>query len=402
MWKIKSVVIAIAPVLISLLIGLYYNNNNRKCINPPGVVKYWPFLKKMWNKNDNLRTMKRVFDRLGNEMVNGSVDPDWDVMWSIEYPFIMFSNQMKNLKPHQKVNHFPGIGVIAHKAYMTTHNKLPFIPAAFEFPRMYDEFKSFAEINPDRKFVIKNGDNRGVKVMSIDKMNFKESSGTFIQEFIANPLLIDGHLFDMGVYVLISSINPLRIYRFKSEVLLNFCTDPYYPFDPENVKKYVIRNERKPVFEMYSLRDMILKMGFSLKKSFETHYESLGGDVEGLWNQIDDAIVSLLLRNEEHIIKTTSNFGSTDHFFELVRIDFMIDDNFVAHLIEVNMSPNLTPAEDKYLRLGPGYEQLVFHTLQCVLGLSSNHHLRWAVKLSSGSKFCILSISVPMMTVKPR
>ncbi len=35
---------------------------------------------------------------------------------------------------------------------------------------------------------------------------------TFLQEFISNPLLIDGYKFDIGVYVVITSVKPLRIY----------------------------------------------------------------------------------------------------------------------------------------------------------------------------------------------
>lgn len=38
--------------------------------------KYLPIVLKMWNKNDNLRTMKRVLDRLGYERVNDFED-DW-------------------------------------------------------------------------------------------------------------------------------------------------------------------------------------------------------------------------------------------------------------------------------------------------------------------------------------
>lgn len=33
---------------------------------------YWPIVIDKWNENDNLRSMKRVFDRLGYRIVNGS------------------------------------------------------------------------------------------------------------------------------------------------------------------------------------------------------------------------------------------------------------------------------------------------------------------------------------------
>ena len=38
-----------------------------------------------------------------------------------------------------------------------------------------------------------------------------------------DPLLIDGYKFDIGLYTMITSIDPLRIYVFEGDVLLRFC-----------------------------------------------------------------------------------------------------------------------------------------------------------------------------------
>lgn len=37
---------------------------------------YWPVVLDQWNQNDNLRSHKRVFDRLGYTMVDGT-DEHW-------------------------------------------------------------------------------------------------------------------------------------------------------------------------------------------------------------------------------------------------------------------------------------------------------------------------------------
>ena len=61
--------------------------------------------------------------------------------------------------------------------------------------------------------------------------------GSFIQQFIGNPLLIDGRYafiiqisccsfsnscrkFDIGVYTVITSVDPLRVYTYSGEVLI--------------------------------------------------------------------------------------------------------------------------------------------------------------------------------------
>lgn len=197
------------------LLFILFNDKYQKCseiVKNNKAIKYWPFVDDMWNPNDNLRSAKRVFGRLGHEMVNGSHE-EWDVLVSIEYIFEHFPDQMRNLKPHQRVNHFPGINYITYKAYMTTHNFYSFIPATFSFPDMVEDFKSFVVKNPKKKFVRKSDSNRGVEIVSKDKINFKKNDNKIYQEFIENPLLVDGHAFDLGVYVLITSIDPLRIYR---------------------------------------------------------------------------------------------------------------------------------------------------------------------------------------------
>ncbi len=39
---------------------------------------------------------------------------------------------------------------------------------------------------------------------------------------MANPLLINGHKFDIGVYVVITSLRPLRIYALNGSINLHF------------------------------------------------------------------------------------------------------------------------------------------------------------------------------------
>ena len=47
-----------------------------------------------------------------------------------------------------------------------------------------------------------------------------------VQEYIDDPMLIDGLKFDIRLYVLITSCEPLKIFVFK-EGLVRFATEEY-------------------------------------------------------------------------------------------------------------------------------------------------------------------------------
>ena len=84
--------------------------------------------------------MITVFGRVGYTQ-GGPPAGSWDVLWSHQYPFNTLPPETwRNLKPHHKINHFPGTGCFTSKPRLAT---LPysFIPKAFQLPSQAEEFK---------------------------------------------------------------------------------------------------------------------------------------------------------------------------------------------------------------------------------------------------------------------
>ena len=55
-----------------------------------------------------------------------------------------------------------------------------------------------------------------------------------VQQYIQNPLLIDGYKWDLRIYVAVTSINPLRIYVYE-EGLVRFASEKYDTSDLKNI-----------------------------------------------------------------------------------------------------------------------------------------------------------------------
>jgi glutathione synthase/RimK-type ligase-like ATP-grasp enzyme len=71
---------------------------------------------------------------------------------------------------------------------------------------------------------------RGIKVVTNSQasaiVSTKPTKKCLFQRYVANPYLIDGHKFDLRIYVLVTGVDPLRLYVHE-EGLIRISTVPY-------------------------------------------------------------------------------------------------------------------------------------------------------------------------------
>lgn len=307
--------------------------------------------------------VNKVLKRLGFDRVTENESSTADLLWAHDYPFTKLRSKILELKPHQKVNHYPGCGFLTNKVDLAT-SKLKYIPSAFKLPQDRDEFKTFAEKNPDKRFVVKHHQHRKIKIKRVEEIDFNDNL-TFVQEFIENPLLVDGHKFDIGVYTIITSIDPLRLYIYYGDILFRYCPQKYYPFDPENVDKYIVGDDYIPTWEIPSLSRYYNALGYGMKASFDAFMRNSGKDPQTVWDQVEDAIRLAALAKEPLMKEVVQRFKNNKQaFFEMARFDLMVDANLKVYLMEANMSPNLSSAHFKQNFLL--YEQVIYNVLNLV------------------------------------
>lgn len=106
-----------------------------------------------------------------------------------------------------------------------------FLPKTYILPNEYQYLMQDMQATPGQQWIFKpaaNAQGRGIfvtdKWSEIPQKN--SSSNYVVSEYIANPLLLNGYKFDMRIYVVITCINPLRVYIYE-EGLARFATFKY-------------------------------------------------------------------------------------------------------------------------------------------------------------------------------
>lgn len=259
--------------------------------------KYWLYGRNV--DGGHLKHVNLVLNRLG--LQRETQNSNWDLLWAHDYPFTKLNKEMKSLKLHQRVNHFPGTGYITNKIDLVTSD-LEYIPKSFRLPNDTSKFKKYAAQNKNTLFVQKHNQHRHIYIRNITEIDFNNTD-TFIQEFIGDPLLVDGHKFDIGVYTIITSINPLRVYIYKGDILFRYCPLKYYPFDSTKVDKYIVGDDYLPTWEVPALSNYYDNIGLGMKASFDAYMNNKKIDTDDIWQQAEDAIRIAILAREPLIVK---------------------------------------------------------------------------------------------------
>ena len=114
-----------------------------------------------------------------------------------------------------------------------------FFPRTYLLPSEFGDFKaSFAKANKPVYTVKPEAgcQGRGIFLTNTHE-DLNPDDHYVVQKYIKNPLLIDELKFDCRLYVLVLSIDPMRIYLFK-EGLARFSTDSYKQPTKKNLNNH--------------------------------------------------------------------------------------------------------------------------------------------------------------------
>ncbi|OAF69976.1 putative tubulin polyglutamylase TTLL9 [Intoshia linei] len=164
-----------------------------------------------------------------------------------------------------------------------------------------------------------------------------------VQRYIQNPYLIGGKKFDLRIYVLVQSYNPLKVWLYRSG-FARFSNTRYGNSEIDNKYVHLTNVAVQKLAPNYDPN--CLKLSLQKLRDYLTakHGYKI---VNALYKNIDTIIIKSLQSVRKIII-------NDKHCFELYGYDILIDKDLKPWLIEVNASPSLTSSsqEDYTLKFG--------------------------------------------------
>jgi len=285
---------------------------------------------------------------------------EWNILWSCQ---TCKQYIYEGLNEHQKINHFPNSNEITKKDRLCYNvvrmqekygkQNFDFVPDTYILPDEFGDFyahfqKLKGQDHRKNYWIVKpanSSQGKGIYIVDdINEINVDELS--VISRYITNPLLINGHKFDLRIYVLVTSYEPLRVYVYK-EGLARFASETYSSkINKQNKYTHLTNYSLNKKNDNYVQNENNDQDDYGYKWSlsaFCRHLEQVGIDMNLLWSRIYDLIIKTLLSNESNVLQTMKKIGMhRTNCFELFGFDVMLDSDLKPWLIEVNISPSLS------------------------------------------------------------
>ena len=297
-------------------------------------------------------------DIFGWKLTNRAKE-DWDLCWMDER---VTPERLMRMRSYQRINHFPGMHSLSHKNCLAVNltdmrqllpSDFSFFPKTWLLPKDYAILKREFKEKRNRTFIVKpeaESQGRGI-YLTRDLDRIPLGTKCVVQKYVGKPLLIDGLKFDLRIYVLVASCDPLRIY-IHQDGLARFATETYQAPLTSNLSttcmhltNYAInKNSSKFVFNYEAQKDDVGHKR-SLKAVMKK-LEEMGFDAGKLWGEIGGIAVKTLISAQpmlSHISRSCHPSNKSSSLcFEILGLDILIDHNLKPWLLEVNHSPSFT------------------------------------------------------------
>ena len=281
-------------------------------------------------------------------------DDHWDTCWHTGMPERAV---FRATSPTHTVNHIPGNNclTIKDRLYDTIRGlqeriavtrdpddpavaRTQFVPVVYSMPDDYHTLQAAAQRDPDQLWLLKPKNSaRGRDIRLLDDVaETPTDSRWMVQGYLHRPHLMDQRKYVLRLYVLITSIEPLRVYLYDQgfaklascEYTLDDRSNPYIHQTNPDVNARNADAESPVVF-------------IDLERYGEWLRQQ-GHDDQALFARIRDLVALTMISAREPMRAATERFGADARgCYELIGLDVLVDDDLNPWLIECNLSPSM-------------------------------------------------------------
>ncbi|KAL0489461.1 tubulin polyglutamylase [Acrasis kona] len=295
---------------------------------------------------------------------------DWDLHWA-DVGWVKETLDHLHLEEYQRINHFRNHYELTRKDLLVKNLKrmkkilekeekyddakrYNFSPTSYVLPQEYglftEEYKRTGGV-----YIMKPiGKSQGKGIFLFNKLSQisewkkefryrstdQQAPETYIaQKYVENPYLVGGKKFDLRIYVLVTSYNPLTVYLYRT----GFARFSQFRFsmDLKGIDNNFVHLTNVAIQKTtQEYHDNVVKSGIGCKwdlrrlKLFMCSKHGVEA-VDTCFTGIQELCLRSLLAVQRVIIQDK-------HCFEMYGYDILIDDELKPWLLEVNASPSLT------------------------------------------------------------
>eukprot|EP00730_Choanoeca_flexa_P013610 TRINITY_DN5516_c0_g1_i1.p1 TRINITY_DN5516_c0_g1~~TRINITY_DN5516_c0_g1_i1.p1 ORF type:complete len:819 (+),score=157.39 TRINITY_DN5516_c0_g1_i1:60-2516(+) len=339
--------------------------------------------------NTNYAMVRQVVDELGVKQTDDPNAMDCNLLWFDTCPPPAIFN---SIKPYQRVNHFPNTGQMTRKDSLARNLNLVskscpesinfnFFPRSWILPAEAQALTAYAakaKAKGKKKTYIYKPTNgaRGEGIaLTRNVASIPDDGSMLVQEYLSQPYLVDGHKFDLRLYVLISSVDPLRMFLFH-DGLVRLSTKAYKAPTAKNMSNTCMHltnysiNKHSDDFEQTDDADT------GSKRSYAWLLQQLraqGHNVDRLQQRINDCLIKTTIVALPYMFKgydackrqarassarpaamdasqaaaqasPTSRTGKPQPSlcFEVLGFDIFLSKKLKPYIIEVNRAPSFS------------------------------------------------------------
>ncbi|WP_280542672.1 hypothetical protein [Chromohalobacter sp. 11-W] len=279
---------------------------------------------------------------------------DWQAGWFTGTPDMA---QFLKLTPRHRLNHLPGNNALTLKSrlyqslatlrermserfgpHSSQVARLDFFPRAYLMPDDYHALQEAALADPAQRWILKPTNaskGKGIRLLD-DAADAPRHANWLVQEYLDDPHTIRGHKYVLRLYVLLASLDPLRLYVYR-QGFAKLASAPYDHDDTGNLYSHLTN----PDINAHNT-DAEVPVEFIDLERYRAWLREQGHDDDALFERLHDQLtLTVIAAMDSFRQRCAEDDIDSRGGYELLGIDCLIDADLKPWILECNLSPSL-------------------------------------------------------------